>query len=394
LVAASTIGGSLMGLGVTSFGAFIAPLEQAFGWTRAEIATGLTIFAFAGVIFSPLLGGLVDRLGPRRLGVPGVLLAGAAFALFSTATPSIVVWGILWFIYSAIAQIPRPMIWSMAVASEFKASRGLALSVMLAGASFGALVSPVLAGYLIDALGWRMSYVTIGLGWGGLAWVVSYFFFHSRADQVGLNTAKKDSAQVLSGVTAREGLTSFLFIRFALATLIAYTSVMAVLIHTIPLLTETGMSRSNATWLAGLTSFAAVFGVLISGALADRVPGHYLYGGFLGLIVLAWPMLLINTDSVVLRLIPLLMQGTAGGAQSHLLPYITTRYFGLRAFGVIFGVISSIMAIGVGLGPLIGGYIHDRTHSYDLLLMITIPAIFAAALLILSLGRYPAEFRK
>jgi MFS family permease len=394
LVAASSIGGSLMGRGVTSFGAFIAPLEQTFGWTRAEVATGLTIFALAGVLFSPLLGGIVDRWGPRRLGVPGVLLAGAAFALFGTATPSVFVWGVLWFIYSAIAQIPRPMIWSAAVASEFKASRGLALSVVLAGASFGALVSPVLAGYLIDALGWRKSYTVLGLGWGGLAWIVSFFFFHSRADQVGLKAAKKDSAPVLTGVTARQGLTSFLFIRFALATLIAYTSVMAVLIHTIPLLTETGMSRSNATWLAGLTSFAAVFGVLIAGALADRVPGHYLYGGFLGVIVLAWPMLLINTDSVVLRLIPLLMQGTAGGAQSHLLPYITTRYFGLRAFGVIFGVISSIMAVGVGLGPLLGGYIHDRSHSYDPLLMITIPAILVAALLILSLGRYPAEFKK
>ncbi len=137
-----------------------------------------------------------------------------------------------------------------------------------------------------------------------------------------------------------------------------------------------------------------MFGVLISGALADRVPGHRLYAGFLGLIAVAWPMLLIHTDSVVLRLIPLLMQGTAGGAQSHLLPYITTRYFGLRAFGVMFGVISSIMAVGVGLGPLIGGYIHDRTHNYDQLLMLTIPAIFVAALLILSLGRYPAEFKK
>jgi MFS family permease len=394
LVAASTIGGSLMGLGVTSFGAFIAPLEQTFGWTRAEVTAGLTIFAFAGVLFSPLLGGVVDRWGPRRFGVPGVLLAGAAFALFSTATPSILYWGVLWFIYSAIAQIPRPMIWSAAVASEFKASRGLALSVVLAGASFGALVSPVLAGYLIDAIGWRTSYVAIGLGWGGVAWVVSYFFFHSRADQVGRDAARKDSAAGLPGVTAREGLTSFLFLRFALATLIAYTSIMAVLIHTIPLLTETGLSRSNATWLAGLTSFAAVFGVLIAGALADRMPGHYLYGAFLGVIVVAWPMLLINTDSVVLRLIPLLMQGIAGGAQSHLLPYVTTRYFGLRAFGVIFGVISSIMAIGIGLGPLLGGYIHDRTHNYNQLLMLVIPAVFVAAVLILSLGRYPAEFRK
>ena len=101
LIFVSWFGCSLMGIPILSLSAFVAPLQSAFGWTRAEIALGLSVYAAVGVIGSPLAGRLIDRWGPRRVVLPGVILTGLAFSLFGTAGGTVVGWLALWLLYSA-----------------------------------------------------------------------------------------------------------------------------------------------------------------------------------------------------------------------------------------------------------------------------------------------------
>ena len=74
---------ALASVGVYVMGIFIYPLEHEFGWTRAEIVAGMTIISLFGMICAPFVGLVVDRFGPRRLGVFGVLLASATLAALS-----------------------------------------------------------------------------------------------------------------------------------------------------------------------------------------------------------------------------------------------------------------------------------------------------------------------
>jgi MFS family permease len=84
-----------------------------------------------------------------------------------------------------------------------------------------------------------------------------------------------------------------------------------------------------------------------------------------------------------------LLAGYASGAAINITTYLTTRYVGLAHFGKNYGVISSAMRLGAGLGPFIAGAIADRTGSYADYLMLGIACAIVAGLLVLGLGPYP-----
>ena len=93
---AAALGYSTSVIHVYSIGPFIEPLQQAFGWSRAQISIGLTISSFISAIFCIPVGILVDRTGPRRVGLIGVLLISAAFGLLGTMTGTMANWAALW----------------------------------------------------------------------------------------------------------------------------------------------------------------------------------------------------------------------------------------------------------------------------------------------------------
>jgi MFS family permease len=390
VVVASFFGISMAGIAITSMGAFIGPLEQAFGWKRAEISSGLTVFAVAGIILGPFLGRMIDRWGPRRFGVIGSFLCGAAFAGFGTVSNSILHWLALWVVFCIAAQVPRPIIWSTAISSEFTVSRGAALAVMTIGSALGGIAAPIVAGTLIAHFGWRMAYTIMGLGWGGLVAVICYFFFFSRLDQkAGVPGTTSKPAQDLPGLTPREAFTSATFAKFAVSIVLANSLYLGLMVHMIPLFTGIGVPRADAIWIVGLSTLAAILAQVICGILADRMPGRYISAVSICLVPVACILLQIKSDSLALRVIPAFLVGMVGGERIHMVSYLTTRYFGMKSIGTIFGVVASATGAGVGLGPLLVGYIYDRTGSYDAILMAWIPLGLLTAGLILWLGRYP-----
>jgi predicted MFS family arabinose efflux permease len=189
-------------------------------------------------------------------------------------------------------------------------------------------------------------------------------------------------------------MTSGTFVKIAIATLLANSLIVGLLVHLVPLLSGTGLVRADALWVAGLAGIAGVAGQLICGALADRLPGNRLLAFFLALLIVPCCMLLVRSSSPAWRALPVVLFGMAGGAEPHMLSYLISRHFGLRAFGKIFGALSSVIAVSVGLGPVVAGLIYDRTHAYRLFLLGGIPVALAAALLILSLRAYPDDLVK
>src|SRR5688500_18961315 len=102
-----------------SLGTFIEPLEKAFGWSRAQISGGLTIFTMTAMLGGPFIGALIDRYGTRRVAVPGLALHAGAFAAFSLADGSIIQWLVLWGVLAFVALSTKSLIWSAAISSTF-----------------------------------------------------------------------------------------------------------------------------------------------------------------------------------------------------------------------------------------------------------------------------------
>src|SRR3954451_16355863 len=138
VVLAGACGYMLISLGMLSLGAFMEPVQQAFHWNRSDFSLGLSVYAVVGVVLSPVVGALIDRYGPRIFGVIGSLLAGVTFALFATATESLLWWVALWVIFASACQLIMPTLWSAAIASVFTVRLGLALAVANAGSGVAA----------------------------------------------------------------------------------------------------------------------------------------------------------------------------------------------------------------------------------------------------------------
>ncbi len=156
LVLASLVGMSFYAVVTYSLGTFIAPLEAEFGWSRASISAGLTIFTVTAMIGGPFVGAAIDRWGTRRVAVPGIALHAAAFAGLSLANGALVQWFALWSVLAIAALTTKSLLWSTAVSSVFSSGRSFALAVMLSGTAVGQM-SPMLAGWLIEDYGWRQA---------------------------------------------------------------------------------------------------------------------------------------------------------------------------------------------------------------------------------------------
>jgi MFS family permease len=141
-----------------TFGVFLKPLSQEFGWSRTQILLSVSLATLALTGAMPLVGRLVDRLGARRVIVPSALLFGLAFMSLYFLTAS------LWHYYAislfmeVVGGGTTPVAYSKVISHWFDKKRGLALALAMAGSSLGAFIMPPLAQALITGVGWRQSY--------------------------------------------------------------------------------------------------------------------------------------------------------------------------------------------------------------------------------------------
>jgi MFS family permease len=175
----------------------------------------------------------------------------------------------------------------------------------------------------------------------------------------------------------------------AAATLLSSFLIGALLIHQVPILTGKGLTRETAAWLAATSGFASLFGKLCTGWLFDRSRSGFIGGISLSLPAIGCGLLLQPSTSFGLILCAMLILGYAAGAYLQLCTYLTSRYAGVRHFGKIFGVMASLMALGTGVGPVVGGMVFDYFHSYTPLLIGIVPTALVCGALVTRLGEYP-----
>lgn len=391
MVLAAMIGVSFVSVAPATLGLFMAPLQAEFGWSRTEISAGMTIFALVSLPLMPVAGALVDRFGSRHVALTGLVLSSFAFAAFGLLGGSLFQWFAMWVALTLASLLIGLLVWTSAVSGVFKSNRGLALALVLCGAALAQTLAPIIARWLIDDLGWRVAYFGIAAGWGGLAFLMVFCMFRDRRPIV-VAHAHKDAAppaQTAGGLSVKEALRRPVMCRLAFATFLQTFLSAAALVHLVPLLTSSGLSRSEAASLAALLGIASVAGKLLTGYLLDRIRGSWLpvvcYSG----PGLAYLMLLEGAGSLPLLSLAIFVLGYTGGASLQLTTYLTTRYVGLRNFGKIFGIISMLLALGGGLGPLVAGAVFDAFASYEPLLIGGIFGGVIAGLCTLRLGPYP-----
>lgn len=378
-------------------GPFFIPLEQDFGWSRVEVSFGLFIAGLVGAILSAPVGILIDRVGPRVVGLVGVLAVTSAFALLGTATGTELNWVLLWLVVAFANVLVGSTVWTSAVATRFEKSRGFAFAITLSGASLSAAIFPLMGAWLISTYGWRIAFFTMGGAWAAIVFPVLVLFFRGGKDRAS-KWAQKDKQVkiqkevVLDGLSFRQALKTPPFYKLMIAGGLYTFTTLAIVIHFVPVLVGSGHSPLASAGVASLIGVFAIVGRLGTGILLDHFSGNLIGGIVFILPVVSCALLLMTGLDLWAYSIAAIILGLTLGAEIDVIAYLATRHLGLRSFGVLFGAMVGAMALGISIGPLAAAAVHDRYGDYSYFLLLTILAMTVSSFALATLG--PSRFGK
>jgi MFS family permease len=392
LVAAAAAGVSLSAVSTSSLGVMMEPIEQEFGWSRAEISLGTSLVSFIAMGLATFAGLGIDRLGARPVGIMAAVAMCAGIALMSTVGGQLWQWWALWALVG-VSSAAMPTVWVASVSSHFVAGRGLAMAIALSGSGISTTLVPIVTQWLVSDFGWRGAYLGIAALWAAVVLpLVLLFFRNTRPKPVAGKSAEKNATAPpadLPGLTAREGFTSLRFYKLAFAAFLSMSAGVALILNLVPVLRSTGLTPATAATVAGIIGISTITGRIVGGWLMDRISAGTIAAlSSAGACVLPL-LLLMLPGSVVAAAAGVAIYGLMGGAKVPAVVYLASRHFGQRAFGVLYGAINTMIALGVGLGPLIANIVYDATHSYTPVMWTAVPFLALAAVLYLSLGAYP-----
>lgn len=398
--------GSIIGLSLgysvisMSFGTFIKAFETSFGWTRGQISFGPTIIGITAIFFFPYVGRLVDKYDVRKILIPSTLLFGFTIASMSMLTASI------WHLYAMCILIPllgagtAPLTYSRILVSWFNKKRGLALGIGLAGVGLGTTMVPLIASYFMEHYSWREAYLAIGVLIIVVALPIAKFLFKDKPSDMGLlpdglnqpsseqQTSFSKPNPTLVGYTAKEAIKQKTFWLMFTSFLITGLCTSTVLVHLIPMMTDRGMSIKEAIGTFAYLGMSIVGGRLIAGYLMDKFFAPYVVIVFMFGPVIGLALFALGATGFEAAICTALI-GIAIGAEFDVMAYFTSRYFGQRSFGEIYGYSYSGFKLGASIGPLIMGLTYDAIGRYTEVLWAMSGIMIICCVCILAMGKYP-----
>lgn len=353
-----------------SFTAFFEPIQQEFGWSYTQISLATSLRGLEMGIFAPIVGFLVDRFGSRKLLLGGTIVIGIGLVLLSF-TQSLLMFYLCFLFIALGAGGCTSVVTMTAVAIWFKKNVGLALGIMASGFGAGGLIIPLIVS-MIDASGWRLTLVILGVGMWLLGVPLS-LIVRDRPDQLGLSP---DGPLTESSTTSDQGESpektkraflemikkrSFLYLN--IAETVRMMTVTAVVTHLMPYLSSIGIPRAASGAVAAALPLVSIVGRFGFGWWGDRFDKR---------IVLATTFFLMSAgvfafcyvQSFWVLLLFILLFAPGFGGSMVLRGAILQEYYGMASFGKMLGIVLGSASIGGIIGPTLAGWAFDTLGSY------------------------------
>lgn len=397
VVLAATLGVAIASGHYHLFGVLLKPIETAYGWTRGQVSLGLTLITGIHIFANLVMGQLVDRFGPRTIALWGTLLFAIGMSLLGLAGPALWTWYATCAAFALLSSASSIVVWTTGIVRRFNRQRGLALAGALVGSGVTVAVVPWLALSLLQSVGLRSLFFVVGVGGGLMMFVLSWWFFRDEvgpalgtAGTHGAVRAHSVPAAALPGLTVMEAFRSRRYWQLLGSVLFVSVCISAFVVHLQPLLNESGMTPAAAATVAFFVGPSLVIGRLATGALFDMLDARLVAAVAFGMPAAAC-VLLLNLDgsSYTAAATAGIVAGLSIGAESDVLAYLTSRYFGLRRYGVLYAILVSSYGFGIGGGAGLLGRLHDSIGSYRPMLLWLALGALVAALLAATMGRQP-----
>lgn len=375
----------LLGL-VYAWSIFVPPLEQEFGWLRSQ-----TSMAFSICMAMFCVGGIFSGLMLRRfqtrvvLAVCAVgLLAGFGLASKLTSLAGLYLsYGLLVGFsvgagYNAIIS---------AVLRWFPEKVGLISGLLMMGFGLGAMVLGTVGSALIESIGWRATFMAIGVTFSVIIMIAALFIAPPKAGEIAPATrgagARQNSPAMEVDTKDMLRMPSF-WIFFCWAVVISAAGLMLIG-HAVPLVGGLGATPERAAFFAGFISIFNGLGRVIMGFTFDRLGYKWVMrmvsSGFIvsgALLVYA-----LNAVSIPLTLAGFVITGLSYGGMLPANASVIGTFYGMRNYAMNFSMINSCLIVASFLGPYLAGVLHTASGNYNA--MVLIMSAFGALGLALSL---------
>lgn len=381
-------------------GAFLKPMTDDLGWTRAEYTYARTIAQVIMAFTGFFIGAHVDRNGGRKLMLAGIVILSAS--LFSLSfTQELWHWLLLnGLIMTVGAAMIGNLVVNVTLAKWFVERRGFAVALASMGVSMaGVLLTPAMT-RVIDEWGWRAGWRWMGIG--ALVLVVPVALMMRRspedhglypdgktADQVAGGAGQKATLDFASSLTRGEALRTVSFYMLVLAFGMFGLTIGVMLLHTIPFMTDAGHSRSTASFMITLASVPALVSKPFWGLLMDRWDPKKLAS--ISAVTTGISIIVITTSvhghRDVLIWCGFLLLGFGWGGMIPLQELIWATFFGRRHLGSVRSAgLPFSLFLGAGAPLLVSMYV-DRVENYDGAFLTVAALNLAAAVLLLFIRK-------
>jgi MFS transporter, OFA family, oxalate/formate antiporter len=370
-----------------TIGLTLAPINAEMGWSFAQISAGVLVFGVVASLLAPVFGWLADKHGVRVVALASLAAFGLVFAGFAFTPASLLGFYLLWFLMGLVGIGSTPVTWSRAINMWFFRNRGLALGILLVGTSISALIVPRVAVWAIGEFGWRGMYPVVALFPLLVALPIAFLWFREPRPEE--QPAEIRTGGELVGVSLADALRDRRFWTIWLSIACVALAYGGAHIHMPEIIKQHGMTAGDAANILGMIGISLLVGRIVTGWLLDRfwAPAVCLPILLLPALACIW---LMGTDTDPTKIyVSAFLLGFAAGAESDLIAYLASRYFGMRNYGKIYGMLYMPFGIASAVSPVIYGRVRDTTGSYDGALQMAMILFAVGAVLLITLGRYP-----
>ncbi len=372
-----------------SFGVFLEPLVKTFGWNRAEISGSYALATLTAGFFSIVMGRLNDTCGPKAVLSLCGLIAGTGYLLAALTTS-------LWQLYMFYGFIVGVGVGGFfvpttsTIARWFVKKRTLMTGIVLMGISVGTMIIPRLAAGLIAACGWRATLAMLGVG--NLLVVLTLAQLLKRCPEecgttphgvTGGNNGEP-SLQA-SGHALSEALHMKQFWLLCGIYFCFYFSINSVVAHIVAHAAGSGIPLEKAAGSMVALGAGGIAGRVVIGLLGDRIGNRLTCLICLAVLCLAVLALVKVTGLVSLAIVCIAIGLCFAGGGALMAP-LMADYFGLKAHGLLLGIVYASDMVGGAIGPVLAGAIFDATSSYDMAFLIASAVAFVGCLLLALLA--------
>jgi MFS family permease len=377
-----------------TFSVFVGPIGKELGLSGTTIASAYGLATLVAALCLPLMGRMVDRHGARNVMTIISILLGCACFAFGAATG--IIWLAIGFASLRFMAQGSLMMGCVAVVSQwFVEKRGFAMSLMGLGFALSMAVHPPLAQWLIDMVGWRQSWVILGL----ISWVLLiipiWFLVVNKPEDVSLlpdgkvpkvhrNDENINYSNSITGLTIKEALRTPAF--YIISAGMGMLSMLVTSLHffQVSIFSNQGLDAHVASMAFPISAMTMVFCMPIIGKILDHFPTQWIFSG--GLLIMASSLISITfVHDLPTALTYAICFGINNAITMTFFSYMYANYFGRKHIGSVQGTGQMIGVIGASLGPLPLGYALDTFGSFQPMLLGLAGLPIAMAVIVLFL---------